>query len=201
MEELGTIEEKILKAARKVFVTKGFESTRMQDVADYAGINKDLLNYYYRNKQCLFDSVFEKAFVTFLPEVVEILVSSIPFSEKIEKIVDSYFQLIEENPHFTDFLFNEVKRNPARLAINLKNKGFDIERLDNSLKADAEKGKIKYVKAEHLLCNILSMVIMPFIVGPLIKNIICNNNQESYNSFLEERKIVIKEMIIQHIVI
>lgn len=199
MEDIISTENKILTAARKVFITKGFEATRMQDIAEYAGINKNLLNYYYRNKQCLFDSVFEKAFMTFLPDVIEILVSNIAFKDKIDKIVDGYFEIIRENPHFADFLFNEVKRNPERLAINLKNKGLDINRLDNFLKEESEKGAIKYIKAEHLLCSILSLVIMPFIVGPLIKSLLHEDNNKSYESFIEERKIVIKDMIVQYV--
>ena len=47
-------EEKILAAAKKVFVEKGMDGARMQDIADEAGINKALLHYYFRNKEKLF---------------------------------------------------------------------------------------------------------------------------------------------------
>lgn len=201
MEETVTIEEKILSAARKVFITKGFEATKMHDVAEYAGINKDLLNYYYRNKQCLFDSVFEKAFITYLPDVFEILASSISFKDKISRIVDGYFKIIYENPHFADFFFNEVKRNPERLAINLKNKGLDISRVDDALREEAEKGNIKYIKAEHLICNLLSLVMMPFIVGPLIKSLLFTSNTEAYSNFIEERKTIIKNIIVDSLLV
>jgi len=43
-------EEKILEAAKKVFVNKGMAGARMQDIADEAGINKALLHYYFRSK-------------------------------------------------------------------------------------------------------------------------------------------------------
>jgi len=201
MEDTLTIEDKILSAARKVFITKGFEATRMKDIADYSGINKGLLEYYYRNKQCLFDSVFEKAFVTFLPDVVDILVSTESFSAKIGKIVDGYFNIIEENPYFADFFFNEVKRNPERLAMNLRDKGLDFEKIDKVIKKDAEKGIIKYVKPEHLICNILSLVMMPFTIGPLIKNLLFITEKEFKDRFIEERKEQIKEMIVHSVMI
>src|SRR4051794_17780728 len=41
----STSEEKILEAARKVFIAKGMAGARMQDIADEAGINKALLHY------------------------------------------------------------------------------------------------------------------------------------------------------------
>ena len=42
-EKDTSTEQKILDAAKKVFVTKGMAGARMQDIADEAGINKALL--------------------------------------------------------------------------------------------------------------------------------------------------------------
>ena len=53
-------EEKIFEAATDVFIEKGMDGARMQDIADHAGINKALLHYYYRTKDRLFNAVFEK---------------------------------------------------------------------------------------------------------------------------------------------
>ena len=52
-------EEKIFEAATEVFIEKGMDGARMQDIADHAGINKALLHYYYRTKDQLFNAVFE----------------------------------------------------------------------------------------------------------------------------------------------
>ena len=52
-------EEKIFEAATDVFVEKGMDGARMQDIADKAGINKALLHYYFRTKDKLFNAVFE----------------------------------------------------------------------------------------------------------------------------------------------
>ena len=43
-------EEKIFEAATEVFVEKGMDGARMQDIANHAGINKALLHYYFRTK-------------------------------------------------------------------------------------------------------------------------------------------------------
>lgn len=53
-------EQAILEAARKVFVEKGFDGARMQEIADEAGINKALLHYYYRSKEKLSKRCFWK---------------------------------------------------------------------------------------------------------------------------------------------
>ena len=51
-------EEKIFEAATDVFVEKGMDGARMQDIANQAGINKALLHYYYRTKDNLFQCRF-----------------------------------------------------------------------------------------------------------------------------------------------
>jgi len=51
-KELDTsTEAKIKAAARVVFHKNGFAATRTRDIAEEAGINLALLNYYFRSKQ------------------------------------------------------------------------------------------------------------------------------------------------------
>ena len=51
-------EQKILDAAKQVFMENGLDGARMQDIADKAGINKALLHYYFRSKDKLFERIF-----------------------------------------------------------------------------------------------------------------------------------------------
>ena len=64
-------EEKIKEAAKKVFLKKGYAATRTRDIAEEAGINLALLNYYFRSKEKLFDLIMleklEKFFGTIAP--------------------------------------------------------------------------------------------------------------------------------------
>ncbi len=55
--EESSTEEKIFKAAKDVFHRKGFDGTRMQEIADKANINMSMLHYYYRSKDKLFEKV------------------------------------------------------------------------------------------------------------------------------------------------
>lgn len=186
-------------AARKVFVTKGFESTKMRDVAEYAGINKGLIEYYYRTKQCLFDSVFEQAFLTYMPTVLDIFISDDTFENKIDTIVDGYFKLINENPYVVEFFLAEIKRNPGRLSDNLYLKGFQLNRLQNYLDQEAEKGNMKKIKAEHFMCNLLGLVLLPFCTEPLLCKMLNVDEQTLQQTFLQERKMYVKDMLIHSI--
>ncbi len=69
----ASAEQRILSAAKKIFVAKGMTGARMQDIADAAGINKALLHYYFRSKEKLFETIFKEAVQGFLPRVNQIL--------------------------------------------------------------------------------------------------------------------------------
>ena len=50
-------EEKFKEAARVVFTRKGYAATKTRDIAEEAGLNLALLNYYFRSKEKLFEII------------------------------------------------------------------------------------------------------------------------------------------------
>lgn len=61
-------EKIILDSAVALFTTKGFQATRMEDVAKNAGISKGLSYFYFKNKEDLFMALTKKAFDQFKDE-------------------------------------------------------------------------------------------------------------------------------------
>jgi AcrR family transcriptional regulator len=64
-------EKLILDSAVALFTTKGFNATRMEDIAKKAGISKGLTYFYYKNKEDLFMALTKKAFDQFKEEFRE----------------------------------------------------------------------------------------------------------------------------------
>ena len=52
-------QEKILAAAEKEFLEKGYEKAKISAIAKEAGINHAMVHYYYSTKEDLFDIVFK----------------------------------------------------------------------------------------------------------------------------------------------
>ena len=71
-KEIST-EEKILEAASEVFTEKGFSGTRTRDIAEKAGINLALLNYYFRSKEKLFEQVMKAKILIFFGQILPII--------------------------------------------------------------------------------------------------------------------------------
>lgn len=108
-------EEKILEAAKEVFIEKGNDGARMQEIADKAGINKSLLHYYYRTKEKLFESVFKFAFSQFAPKFLNTFNTGEDFFTQLRKFIDIYIDLISKNSFIPMFILNEVNRKKQAL--------------------------------------------------------------------------------------
>ncbi len=189
-------EEKIFNAAKKVFVEKGSDGARMQEIADKAGINKSLLHYYYRSKDKLFAAVFEFFASKFFPNIFEVFNSDDDIFMKIEKFIHAYIEMLRKNPFIPMFMLNEIRKGNASFAIKVINKsGVEGKAFEQMINVEIEKGNIKAINPKHLIINILSLVIFPFISRPLAEVLIFESNTKAYDEFLEQRKEEVTSII------
>jgi len=193
-------EEKILDAAKKVFVEKGKAGTRMQEIADEAGINKSLLHYYYRSKEKLFSAVFKFAFKKFAPGIENVFESDKDIFEVIEIFIHSYIDLIRKNPFIPTFVLNEINKNKTSfITETIKEAGINAEKYIEFVYKNIENGIIKETDPRQLIVNIISLCIFPFAGRPVIQIIAFDNNKEEYERFLDTRKKEVTELIINSI--
>jgi len=193
-------EERILAAARKVFTNKGMTGARMQDIADEAGINKALLHYYFRDKDKLFETIFMAEAQKFFPKINTIFNAEDPLFEKIEKFVNEYIDEMQANPYLPWFVMNEINRDPDRFLYkiwgkdNLPKPGRFLEQIEKEIKA----GRIKKISPVHLLMNMISMTIFPFVGRPMfIRNLRLTEKQ--FSEIMAQRKKEVPKFIIDSI--
>ena len=197
MSEKENTEEKILDAAKKVFVTKGSDGARMQEIADEAGINKSLLHYYYRSKEKLFGAVFKFAFKKFAPNLMGVFESDHDIFTKITTFIHSYIDIISKNPFIPLFIINEVnKKNAGFVGAVIKNSGMNISLFEKEIKKEIKKGTIKQIDHKQLIVNILALCVFPFIGRPIIQKVVFEDNEKQYDIFLELRKDEVSNIII-----
>ncbi len=193
-------EEKILQGARKVFMTKGMTGARMQDIADEAGINKSLLHYYFRDKDKLFEMIFLKEAQKFFPRINMIFESGIPLFEKIQRFVHEYIDEMQQNPYLPWFVLNEIHRDPENFLYkvwgkdNLPRPQKFLEQIEQEVK----KGTIKRISPLHLLMNLLSMTIFPFVARPMMERNL-GLDELQFRAVMEQRKQEIPKFIIDSI--
>ena len=194
-----TTEQKILDAARKVFIAKGMAGARMQDIADEAGINKAMLHYYFRSKEKLFETIFKELSIEFLPRVNAIFESDLSLFEKIEVFCSEYISRMMENPFIPLFIVNEINKQPE---IFLKKmwggKRPQIGKFLQQIETEIKKGAIERIHPAQLMLNMVSMCIFPFIGKPLCQ-MVMGINESGYRKLMEERKTLVPQFIIESI--
>ncbi|PIS30394.1 MAG: TetR/AcrR family transcriptional regulator [Candidatus Marinimicrobia bacterium CG08_land_8_20_14_0_20_45_22] len=189
-------EQLILDAARNVFIEKGFDGARMQEIADTAGINKALLHYYYRSKDQLFESVFRESLSTFFPRIFEVMSFPIELSEKIKLFIDSYIDIILQNPHIPAFILHELNRNPARITDILPFTEKTMSGLLSSLSQEIKTAGFIEISPEQLVTNMISLCIFPFIARPIIQPIFLGNDADRFDEFIQNRKTEVTQFIL-----
>jgi len=189
----------ILNAAKKVFQRKGMDGSRMQEIADVAGINKAMLHYYYRSKQMLFEAVFKNAFTLLAPQLNAILNDDSTVEDKIINFTNNYITFIIKHPYLPNFIIQELNRNPEFILKIQNNNGFpNIEKFKKQVDVEVRNGNIRSIKGEQLFINILALNIFPFVATPLIKGFV-NIDDKAFNKLMEARKTEVANFIINSI--
>ncbi len=192
-------EIQILNAAKNVFQKKGMDGTRMQEIADEAGINKALLHYYYRSKQQLFEAVLKFAFNLLAPQLNQILNDDSSIENKIKNFTSDYIDFILKHPYLPNFIIHEINRNPQFLIQLQSNPAFpNLDKFKQQVAHEIEMKIIQPIRGEQLFVNILSLSIFPFVASPLIKVILKLNN-EQFQTLMNERKKEVADFIISSI--
>ena len=190
-------QEKIILAARKVFLKKGMEGARMQEIADEAGINKAMLHYYFRSKDKLFEFIFRETVSKLFPHFESVLDSNKDIFEKIRQVVKGYIDIIAENPFLPLFVMNAINKDAGvsikQMLIEQKPKFF--LRFVQEIEKAVRKGQIKKVNASGILINLLSMCAFPFIAKPMISGLL-DINEKNYALLIEKRKTEVADFII-----
>jgi len=194
-------EDKILEAAKNIFIAKGMEGARMQEIADEAGINKALLHYYFRSKERLFEAIFSEIFKFAFPKLSKIILSDAGIVTKIELFVDAYIDILIKHPFIPGFVMKEMNRDPSGLFKLVAKYGLDPQPVFSYIQQAMDQGEIIKMKPQHLVVNVVSMCIFPFAARPVISFVVFKNNPKELEAFYAERAEVIKQFVINAIVV
>ena len=185
-KELST-EEKILISASKVFTEKGFSGTRTRDIAEEAGINLALLNYYFRSKEKLFEQVMKAKIVLLFGQILPIITDEkTTLEEKIDLTTEKYIDILSKNPNLSVFVISEIQKKNSKLTSIIP-----IRKVfNNSSLIKQIKEKRPDMNPLHFLVSFLGMTIFPFVAKPVF-NAFQIIKDDEFQQFIEERRKLI----------
>lgn len=185
-------ETRILQAAEREFMSKGFAGARTTSIAEAAGVTHAMFHYYFRTKEKLFERIISEK-VELLKKAVTDSLKDItaPLKVIIKEVIDNHLNFVAANPDLPRFLVGEIFRNQERSAPFL-NKMSDIAPtfiaiLQNKIDREADAGSCRKVDARMLMLDIVSLNVFSYMATPAV-NALLDNCMADAKSFLEERK-------------
>lgn len=97
----------LLEAARQEFSEKGLSGARVNDIAARARVNKQLLYYYFGDKESLYTAVLMQAYEEIRARETDLDLAVLPPAAAMERFIGFTFDYLTENRYFVSLLTDE----------------------------------------------------------------------------------------------
>ena len=196
-------ETRILNAAQRVFIRRGMSGARTQEIADEAGVNRALINYYFRSKEKLADAVFARVAGSLFPNLLKTLGSAMPLPEKLARAVEIELDGLSSNPFLPLYVLSELQYHPRRLKALVENvvpvkmlRHEVLATLQEQLDEGAANGEFRPTRAEDLLVMLISLLIFPFAAAGMIENLL-GLDEMARKAMIERRREDLAEFVLK----
>jgi TetR/AcrR family transcriptional regulator len=105
--------KKLLTAARREFANNGLAGARVDEIADRAGVNKQLVYHYFGDKDALYLAVLEWVYEEIRAQERKLNLEGLAPERAIKQLIESSFDHLARHPDFIALL-NDENRNGAR---------------------------------------------------------------------------------------
>ena len=184
-------QELIKETAKNLFFVKGKFDATTQEIADEAGVNRTLINYYFRSRDKLIQIIFDEAQRVEQEKSKIIQNSDLPFKEKISQFIESSLSTSLQYPYLETYIVSQINKGTCHQR--------EIEEdILNDMYKDIEKemelGNIEKMAPVQFILNMVSLLVFPSAIRPLfIENLLINDDE--YDKIISERKEIIINML------
>ncbi|MCX7821805.1 MAG: TetR/AcrR family transcriptional regulator [Brevinematales bacterium] len=99
--------DRIINAATILFTSKGYEKTKIEDIAEVAGITRMMVYYYFENKQDILKNIVKNLFNEALKKFEKVQITDL----KNLTLINQIKEVLEEKKDFLAFIISEILRN------------------------------------------------------------------------------------------
>lgn len=193
-EKKDQTQELIKETAKNLFFVQGKFNATTQEIADEAGVNRTLINYYFRSRDNLIQIIFDEAHRVEKEKSEIIMNSDLPFKVKISEFIEGSLSTSLQYPYLETYIVSQINKGSC-----LKR---DVEEEDlNTLYKDIEKemelGNIEKMAPVQFLLNMVSLLVFPSAARPLfLENLMISDKE--FDHIISERKEIILNMLFKN---
>ncbi|HEY4539694.1 MAG TPA: TetR/AcrR family transcriptional regulator [Faecalibacter sp.] len=191
IEKKDQTEYIIKETAKRLFFKEGKFNATTQEIADAAGVNRTLINYYFRSRNNLFKTVFDEAKKMEVSKIDSIMLSNLDFKQKISHFIDTSLEMNHEYPYLETYIVSQINQGLTYKRENVKEQS---EEFFKNVKKAMEEGIIEPMEPIQFLLNMVSLINFPLAMRPLLQENL-QITDEVYQQLLKDRKeIVLKTL-------
>jgi TetR/AcrR family transcriptional regulator len=184
MRDAPKTRARILRMAESLFSERGFDGTRVDDIAKEAGVNKALIYYYFKSK----DEILETLFVALLEEVKQVLIKTVEGTldiakgDNLRQLFEAYMDFMSSKRKIIKVAIGESVKTSSNLSMIMKVGGLLINAEVKSIRKAYEN------KGLHFAMNEQELLVMEFFTGfmPLISYALYRDEWEKFYSISKE---------------
>lgn len=110
----------LLAAAREAFAERGFAGARVDDIAERAGVNKQLVYHHFGDKDALYLAVLEGAYEEIRQAELKLNLTGLDPVEAMRRLVGASFDHLAANPDFVALLTDENRQSARHVKASAK---------------------------------------------------------------------------------
>ena len=187
-------QELIKETTKKLFFVQGRFDVTTQEIADEAGVNRTLINYYFRSRDNLVQVVSDEAHKVEKEKSEIIMNSDLPFKEKIAKSVESSLQTSLQYPYLETYIVSQINNGSCHKRDVEKT---DLKKLYRDIEKEMDAENIEKIEPVQFLFNMISLLVFPSAARPLIKDNMMISDEE-FDRLISQRKDIILNLLFKN---
>ncbi len=187
-------QELIKDTAKNLIFVKGKFDATTQEIADEAGVNRTLINYYFRSRDNLIQIIFDEAQKVEKEKSEIIMNSDLPLKEKISQFIEGSLSTSLQYPYLETYIVSQINKGNCHKKDIEKD---ELDRLYRDIEAEMELGNIEKMKPIQFVLNMVSLLVFPSAVRPLFMENLMISDKE-FDKIISERKEIILNMLFKN---
>ncbi|WP_047098341.1 TetR/AcrR family transcriptional regulator [Chryseobacterium lactis] len=187
-------QELIKETAKNLFFVKGKFDATTQEIADEAGVNRTLINYYFRSRDKLIQIIFDEAQRVEQEKSKIIQNSDLPFKEKIGKFIESSLSTSLQYPYLETYIVSQINKGTCH---QREIEEDILHQMYSDIEKEMELGNIEKMAPVQFILNMVSLLVFPSAIRPLFMENLMINDQD-YDKIISERKEIIIGMLFKN---
>lgn len=187
-------QELIKETTKNLFFVKGKFDATTQEIADAAGVNRTLINYYFRSRDNLIQIIFDEAQKVEKEKSEIIMNSDLPFKEKIGQFIEGSLSTSLQYPYLETYIVSQINKGNCHKRDIEED---ELKKLYTDIELEMEKGTIEKMEPIQFVLNMISLLVFPSAIRPLLMENLMISSEE-FDRIISVRKGIILNMLFKN---